>query len=693
MQSFRTELENPTVEKDIIELERKIHLFRTGQMDEDRFRSLRLARGVYGQRQPGVQMVRIKIPYGKLSSQQLESIADVCDEYSTGNLHITTRQDIQIHYVSLDRTPELWAELERSKVTLREACGNTVRNVTASPWAGIDPAEPFDVSPYAQAYFEYFLRNPICQEMGRKFKVSFSSSERDDAFSFVHDLGFIPKIKDGKRGFKVMLGGGIGSQPRHADVMYEFLPTDQIIPMGEAVLRLFDHYGERLRRNKARMKFLIKDWGLETFMEKLNQELQVLGHDSIPIDGQVTSAPNGLNGQSVELQKTSDEAFEAWKKVNVKSQKQSGYYAVGIKVNTGDFSTETARKFTKIVRQYAADDIRLTATQGILLRYVAGKDLPALYRALKTIDFAKPGFESIADIVACPGTDTCNLGIASSMGLAKELGRMLEEEYTHFIMDRALSIKISGCMNACGQHTIANIGFQGMTLKSNGLVAPATQILLGGGVLGDGQGRFADKLIKIPSRRTPEALRLILNDFDQNTDTEANFLDYYDEQGKDYFYQMLKPLSDSDDLKAADFIDWGNEAQYEKAIGIGECAGVTVDLVATLIMEAEEKMVQAKAFLDQKQWADAIYASYTGIINAAKALLTGTDAKLRSQAAIVRNFDQYFGELSVPEGDLSTLIQQMKTCEPEAAFAQTFFQHAQSFLTLIIQTRHEQLQK
>ena len=214
MQSFRTELENPVVEQDIIDLERKIRLFREGNIDEDRFRSLRLARGVYGQRQPGVQMIRIKVPFGKLTTQQLLRTADVSDKYSNGNLHLTTRQDIQLHYVRLDQAPELWAELERDQLTLREACGNTVRNITASPKAGIDPHEPFDVSPYADAMFQYFLRNPVCQEMGRKFKIAFSSSEKDSAFTFIHDIGAIPKVKmvDGQeqRGFKIMLGGGLG---------------------------------------------------------------------------------------------------------------------------------------------------------------------------------------------------------------------------------------------------------------------------------------------------------------------------------------------------------------------------------------------------------------------------------------------------------------------------------------------------
>src|SRR6195952_1372067 len=252
MQSFRTELENPIVEKNIIDLERKIRAFREGKIHDEKFRSLRLARGVYGQRQPGVQMVRIKLPFGKVTFRQLLKIADIADEYGSGNLHLTTRQDVQIHYVSLDRTPQLWAELEQDDITLREACGNTVRNVTSSPTSGIDPAEPFDVSPYAHATFEYFLRNPICQDMGRKFKISFSSTDEDTALSYMHDLGFIPKIVDSQRGFKIMLGGGLGAQPQLAHVAHEFLEENQIIPYIEAVIRVFDRNGERNSRNKAR---------------------------------------------------------------------------------------------------------------------------------------------------------------------------------------------------------------------------------------------------------------------------------------------------------------------------------------------------------------------------------------------------------------------------------------------------------
>ena len=264
MQSFRTELElvnhsgKALVEKDIIDLDKKIREFRDGKINDEKFRSLRLARGVYGQRQQGVQMIRIKLPFGKISTKQLLRIADISDEYSNGNLHLTTRQDIQIHHVSLDRTPELWAKLEQDDITLREACGNTVRNVTASAEAGIDPNEPFDVSPYAHALFSYFLRKPFGQELGRKIKIAFSNNDKDTAVTYIHDIGFIPKLNEaGERGFKVLIGGGLGAQPFLAQTAHEFLPENQLVPFVEATIRVFDRHGERVSRHKARIKYLI----------------------------------------------------------------------------------------------------------------------------------------------------------------------------------------------------------------------------------------------------------------------------------------------------------------------------------------------------------------------------------------------------------------------------------------------------
>ncbi len=695
MQSFRTEIENPVVEQDILDLEKKIRLFREGRANEEKFRSLRLARGVYGQRQAGVQMVRIKLPFGKVTSEQLHRISDVSDEYSTGRLHITTRQDIQIHHVSLDRTPELWAQLEKDDITLREACGNTVRNVTASPTAGIDPKEPFDVSPYAEATFKFFLRNPICQEMGRKFKISFSSSDEDTALSYIHDLGFIPKLKDGKRGFKVMLGGGLGSQPRHADELYDFIPAEEIIPLIEGVLRVFDRHGERAKRLKARMKFLIKDIGKEAFMELVSEQQTSLSKKQADFQIEKFEAAPPLQNVEVPSAEIEDQKeFSTWKNTNVFPQKQKGLFAVGIRVPLGDFYTGGARKLADLVKKYAGNEIRLTLRQDILVRHVREEFLPFFYSELKKLGYAETGYNKTVDITACPGTDTCNLGIASSTGIADVLEDVLKEEYPQFVNGRDITIKISGCMNACGQHNMAEIGFQGMSVKVGKAVAPALQVLLGGGTLGNGNGRFADKVVKIPSKRGPQALRLLLDDFETNSEADEAYAAYYDRQGKTYFYDLLKELADTSKLTENDFIDWGHEKPYIKAVGVGECAGVVIDLVATLLFESEEKLDNAKSALERKAWSDSIYHSYTSIVNSAKALLTAEDVKTNTQVGIISQFDELFIEPGKIE--LSTSFKefayQLNENEPTEAFAKKYLEDAHLFLKRVDAYRTKEVQ-
>lgn len=693
MESFRTEIEDPIVQKDIIDLERKIALFRDGKIDDERFRSLRLARGVYGQRQEGVQMIRIKLPFGKVTSEQLVRITKVSDEYSTGRLHITTRQDIQIHYVSLDRTPQLWAELEKDDVTLREACGNTVRNITASETAGIDPEEPFDVSPYAYAMFQFFLRNPVCQEMGRKFKMSFSSSDKDTGLSYLHDLGFIPKIVDGVKGFKVMLGGGLGSQPSHAELLTEFIPANQIIPTTEGILRIFDRYGERAKRLKARLKFLLKEIGKDEFLRLVDEEKKALSHQTVEID---TTAFEGaiaaplLEVPKVEIEDTA--AFEAWKKSNVIPQKQAGYVAIGIKVQLGDFYTDKDRTLAHLIKNYAANELRFTLRQDILIRHVKEENLPFFYQELAKLDFVTTGYNTIADITACPGTDTCNLGIASSTGIAVELERVLTTEYPQYSNNREITIKISGCMNACGQHNMAEIGFQGMSINAGKLVAPALQVLLGGGNLGNGNGRFSDKVIKIPSRRGPDALRLILNDFEANANGQS-FLNYYDAQGEKYFYEFLKPLADVTNLTEADFVDWGNADNYVKAVGVGECAGVVIDLVATLLFEAKEKLTFAQEAFEDAKWSDSIYLAYAGFVNGAKALLLAENQKTNHQAGIIDLFDTVFVATNTIQlqSSLRELVYQINQNEPSAEFAKKYIQDAIVFFDAIEAYRNKDL--
>jgi sulfite reductase (ferredoxin) len=694
MKSFRTEIENPIVEKDIIELEKKIRQFKGGEVDEEKFRSLRLARGVYGQRQPGVQMVRIKLPYGKVTSNQLLGICDVSDEFSRGRLHITTRQDIQIHYVDLERTPELWAQLEKDEVTIREACGNTVRNVTASETAGIDVNEPFDVSPYAHGIFEYFLRNPIGQEMGRKFKVSFSSSDEDTGLSYMHDLGFIAKIQNGERGFKVMLGGGLGSQPRHADELYEFLPVDQIVPLMEGVIRVFDRYGERKSRAKARMKFLLKDIGLDGFKSLLEEEQLAVPVKSYPIDYESYPKTKAVEVEVPEITIEDKKAFEQWKSTNLVPQKQDGYVAIGIKVLLGDFYTDKARELAKLVRDYAAGEIRLSLRQNILVPFVKEELVPFFYVELQKLGFAEAGYNKALDITACPGTDTCNLGIASSTGIADELERVIKAEYPQYISNPDVVIKISGCMNACGQHNMAHIGFQGMSVRTKDkLVAPALQVLLGGGNLGNGNGKFADKVAKIPSKRGPEALRLILDDFEANGNG-ASYTEYYEKQGQLYFYDFLKPLTDVDNLTPEDFIDWGNEEKYKKEIGVGECAGVVIDLVATLFFESQEKIDNAEEAIKEGKWAASIYYSYQSIVNSAKALLTAEKVKTNTHASIIKDFEELYvasGKIAF-EGGFDTLALQLNKNEPSETFAKSYLEDAKTVLERLEAFRKLELQ-
>jgi len=687
MQSFRTELENPLVEKDIIELEQKISAFRAGTLPEEKFRSLRLARGVYGQRQQGVQMVRIKLPYGKMTLAQWKRIADVSDDYSTGNLHLTTRQDIQIHFVSLDRTPQLWAELEKDSVTLREACGNTVRNITASDTAGIDPEEPFDVTPYVHAMFEYFLRKPLCQEMGRKFKIAFSNSEKDTALTFMHDLGAIPRIRteNGKtvRGFKILIAGGLGAQPHLAVATHEFLEADLLIPYLEAVLRVFDRHGERNSRHKARIKFLVQKIGIDAFNELVIAEQKALTHQQYPIhaadfpDAELPSYTLPTHAPTIQNRV----AFEIWKKTNVIAQKQTGFLAAYIRVPNGNISSFTSRELIEKLRPVIADDVRVTINQGLQLRFIKPEHLEYVYAVLEASGFGLAGAGSVADITACPGTDTCNLGISNSTGTALALSEVIEDEYPELLLNKEITVRISGCMNSCGQHGMASIGFHGSSLKVKGQVVPAVQVLIGGGILGSGNGRIADKVIKVPSKRAPQVLRVVLDDYYLQTNGETTFLDYSHAKGDRYYYELLKNLADTSELISDEFIDWGQEIKFSTAIGVGECAGVMIDLVATLILEAEEKIEQGKLCIAGNAYADAIYHAYAAQIHAAKALLLQQNVQCNTQQGILNDFDKHFHETGIYKAEKSfkETVMSMNDNEPTASFANTYLEQAINF--------------
>lgn len=641
MQSFRTELENPIVERDIIELEKKIYAFKNGNLHEESFRSLRLARGVYGQRQQGVQMVRIKLPLGIISPAQLRRIALIATEYADGNLHLTTRQDIQLHHVSLERTPQLWADLEKDKITLREACGNTVRNITASPFAGIDLDEPFDITPYGMALFNFFLRNPIGQELGRKFKVAISSSSKDFARTYMHDLGLIPIVHEGIAGFKILIAGGLGAQPALASQITSFLPAEDLLKFGEALVKVFDKYGERNKRHKARLKFLVKEIGIEKLQSTLVDEL------INTIAPKLTIQPDfNLTANVVKPALTPSTEYGMWFITNVFSQRQKDYFAVQIKVTNGNLTAVQTHRLADIIEYYSGESARITIDQNLLIRSVNYDLLQDLYADLKEINLAEYGAASIRDITACPGTSTCNLGITATYNVAEVIEKLLVSEFNELIFEEELTIKISGCMNACGQHTIADIGFHGSSFQSNGSTVPALQVLLGGANLGDGNAQYADKVIKVPTKRVENVIRFLLNDFKNEKSAFESFNTYYNRKGKIYFYDLLKPLADVAVVKEEELIDWGSDEKFKTEIGIGECAGVKIDLVKTLLFEANEKLEESEYFFMTQKYPDAAYTVYSSIIQSAKSYLLKQGIETNSKVQIIEVFEPHYEKVA-----------------------------------------------
>ena len=683
MKTFRTETENildPVVQQDIIDLGQKIHEYKTGQFPEDKFKAMRLARGVYGQRQLGVQMIRIKLPYGKLLTNQLVRIADVSDKYSNGNLHLTTRQDVQIHYVSLDDTPQLWEELEQDKITLREACGNTVRNITASVYAGIDPNEPFDVSPHAEALFKYLLRNPVNQDMGRKIKIAFSSSEEDSAYAFLNDLGFIPKVKDGKRGFKLLIGGGLGVKPFLAQVAKEFILEEDIFAYTIATLRVFDRYGERQKRNKARLKYLLDSIGIEAFLQLVEEELVVVEREDIQIEESAEVKLNSVRVAPFTNVEDLDD-YLAWFKANIYHQKQEEFYAVQLRITNGNISSKTARKLAKLVSYFSNGELRVSINQGLIIKYVKKDSLPYIYQELKKLGLTNLGFDSTADITSCPGTDTCNLGIANSTGLARELELFIESNHKQLVFNHDIKIKISGCFNACGQHSIANIGFHGSTIKKDGKLVPAVQLLLGGGILGNGDGIISEKIIKFPTKRAVKAVDIILKNYEENSD-KLLFNQYYNSKGNRYFYDILKELA-NEPIQASEHLDWGQKEKFAMNIGVGECAGVTIDLAQTIQYEIDEKIDLAKETLELERYSDSVYHSYNIFVHSAKLLLLSKGLKYNSQATILTQANDIFKNDTDLEIRFKEIVLGIKTEQPKKEFAKQYFNNAISINKVI----------
>jgi sulfite reductase (ferredoxin) len=652
---------DPGLAQEIDVFETQLELRRQGKMEEKIFAETRLRRGVYGQRYdngqrydgvrtqelgypsadltkgpetmwdaPGMQ--RIKIPFGGLTPDQMDVLADLSEEYSDGILHVTTRQDFQLHFVHLEDTPVLMRRLAATGITTREACGNSVRNVTACPLAGVCRDEVFDVTPYAKSCAQFLLGHPDAQDFGRKFKVAFSGcKEHACGLVTMHDMGGIAvkRMEDGKerRGFELYVGGGLGAVPHQAKLFDSFLPEEELLPTAQAISRVFARLGEKAIRSRARIKFLVAKLGIDEFRRLVLEERKVMPEDPrwmayLPEVRKYQEQPlkesMSLNGQE------RPEGFEQWYETNVYRQRQEGYTVATINLPLGDLSAWQTRELADLARRFSGENVRITVEQNILFRWVSESDLPELYRELQRLGLSDPGAGSIVDITACPGTDTCKLGIASSRGLAREIRTRLASKFSE--MDEAvknLHVKISGCFNSCGQHHISDIGFYGTSRTIGGRKVAHFQVLLGG-KWEENAASYGLAIGSVPAKRIPEALDRITERYLKERKNGEGFQDFVAHIGKKELRDSIEDLMTIPPYEqdSSFYTDWG--ASREFTIGdmaAGECAGEVVTLVEFDMAAAERLVFEAQLQLDDENFSKTDELAYHAMLQGAKALI------------------------------------------------------------------------
>ncbi|MDE2059004.1 MAG: nitrite/sulfite reductase [candidate division NC10 bacterium] len=569
-------------EGDIDTFDQFVQRFWNGEISQDEFKRFRLQNGIYGQRQEGEQMFRIKIPWGGLSAAQLELLAELAAKAPNGVAHVTTRQNIQLHFIKLEQVTGLMRSLASVGLTTREACGNTVRNVTVGHCAGVCPQELFDVTPYAETIARFLLRNPMNQNLPRKFKIAFSGCPDDLGLSPMQDIGARAALRSAagkeERGFQLYVGGGLGPIPRLAELLEEFTPADRLLPTVAAIVRVFDRLGNRDDRHKARMKFVLNRLGIEAFRTLVFQERT--GLDST-MAGQF---PALVVWDKVPLHRTSvvsatsprepdDPAYRRWRATNVLKQKQVGYTMVYIRLELGDITSAQLRTLAFAAREFGDGAVRSTNQQNFALRWIPSERLPALYRVLSAVGLAVPSAERLADVTACPGADTCQLGITSSRGLAAALGALCDDELKGLADETGIRIKISACPNSCGQHHLADIGLYGGAKKFNGQQVPTYEMLLGA-KLTPGQASYAKPVARIPAKNVPGAVEAVLHLYQKERQDGESFNNFLDRYGLESVKTVLAPFTDLPPVSEAPdhYLDYNAEEAFSVHIGPGECA-------------------------------------------------------------------------------------------------------------------------
>jgi sulfite reductase (NADPH) hemoprotein beta-component len=592
-------------EADIGEFVTTLARYEKGELTADQWRAFRLVRGTYGQRQDDVAMLRVKIPQGILDKEQLRALADVAERYSRGYGHITTRQNVQFHFVKLKDAEAAMRRFHESGLTTREACGNSVRNITGCPYSGVSRDEIFDTTPYAQALTRYFLRHRAAASLPRKFKIGFEGCATDHALMGIHDIGWQAKIQDGKRGFKVYVAGGTSILCRSGYVLYEFLPVEEMLNVAEAILRVFHGLGDYKHKARNRMKFLIKELGYEkwkvVYEAALQQFIDVQGGARLSFDGQnppVEVAPNWPKPVAPSPEQATEQVMASkvigpgivpevkpavaamngdlskFRATNVEAQRQAGYSMVTARLVLGDFTGQQMRVLGDLAESYGDGRVCVTINQDLVFRWVRNEDVPELYRRLAAAGMGMAGANTIADVVSCPGAESCRLAVSQSRGLGSELTQFLESRPDLCAIAPDLQIKMSGCPNGCGQHHVAGIGFQGSVRQLGKRVLPQYFVLLGGGTLPEGGARFGRLTAKIPARRVTSALERLLRLYEKERRKDEKAADFFARVEVEHARSVLLDLEKMtlEDAQKQDFIDLGEDHEYKVEIMDGECS-------------------------------------------------------------------------------------------------------------------------
>ncbi|HEY7151617.1 MAG TPA: nitrite/sulfite reductase [Solirubrobacterales bacterium] len=575
----------PIIEREFDDFDTEAAKFMRGETPEDKFIGFRLKQGVYGQRQPDVQMIRVKLPLGGVTPDQLDAFAEAIERWAPLHKgHITTRENIQIHHVPLPDAAKFIRLISDAGLSSREGCGNTIRNVTGDPWAGISEGEHFDITPYAMAYVRYFVRHPVTQLMPRKVKTAFTATDEDVAMTGIHDIGFIPKVRDGVRGVEVRVGGGTSIMPRIAPTLYDFVELDNgdYLKVAEACWRIFDRQEWlRVNRARARIKVLIDKVGIDAFREMVDEELDgdwVAERDFDVarlklIDDEEANAPppppahGSPNGDRSE--------FDRFREANVKPQRQRGFSSVEVKVTRGDLTPEQFRGIAQIMREFTGGYARTTVQQNFVLRWVRDESVYDVWQRLGELGLADVGPRQVTDVVSCPGTDSCKLGITSSMGLNQAIQERLESMRIADSLTKRIHIKMSGCPNGCGQHHIANIGFYGASIKVGDRQVPAYIAHLSGNYE-RGEIVFGHRLkARLPAKRVPDAVERWIRFYEDERAEREEFNDFVERVGTDPFEERVKDLAMPVEFSLETmnhFIDWSRSEPYRVERGEGECA-------------------------------------------------------------------------------------------------------------------------